>query len=112
MGLSKFNKAVNHKWSINTDGFEYKKPAEMPLDTQITLKGCFITPDKGYGKGGVFITDKEYLNLPQRYTEVVEDILKDDESISQIESGHAAFTVSTYLNKQKKLCYSISLLDI
>ena len=112
MGLSRFNKTVNYKWSIKTDGFEYKKPAEMPLDTQIPLKGCFITPDRGYGKGGVLITDKEYLNVPQRYTDVIIDILKDDDSINQIESGHAAFKITTFTNKQKKICYSIDLLDI
>ena len=112
MGLSKFNKAVNHKWSIDTEGFEYKKCSEMPIDTELPLKGCFITADNGYGKGAVFITNKNYVNIPQRYVEMVQEILKDDESINQIESGHAAFKITTFTNKQKKLCYSIDLLDI
>lgn len=112
MGLSKFNKAVNYKWNIKTEGFEYKKCSEMPIDTELPLKGCFITADNGYGKGAVFITDKEYVNIPQRYVDTVIEILKDNESITQIESGHAAFKITTFTNKQKKLCYSIDLLDI
>ncbi len=112
MGLSKLNKAASHKWSTDTTKFEYKKVSEMPLDTVIPLSGCFISRDNGYGKGAVLITTKEFVNVPQRYVEQIEEILRNPEYIQQIEQGGAAFKITTYKNKQNKICYSIKFLDV
>ncbi len=112
MGLSKLNRSAAHKWAINTEGFTYKKASEMPLDTVIPLAGCFISRDNGYGKGAVLITHEEFVNIPQRYVEQIEEILKNPEYIQQIEQGGAAFSISTFQNKQKKLCYSINFIDV
>lgn len=111
MGLSKFNHAANHEWSINTEGFKYVKCADLSCGKQYTLRGCFITKDNGYGKGAVFITDDCMVNVPQSLVDTVEQINKDSESIEQIETGHAAFVLSTYENKQKKICYDVKLID-
>ncbi len=112
MGLSKLNRSAAHKWTINTEGFTYKKASEMPLDTPIPLTGCFITKDNGYGKGAVFITLEEFVNVPQRYVEMIDEILKNDEYIEQIETGHAAFKITTYKNKQNKICFDVHILDV
>lgn len=112
MGLSKLNRTAAHKWTINTEGFTYKKASEMPLDTVIPLAGCFISRDNGYGNGAVLITTEEFVNVPQRYVEQIEEILKNPEYIQQIEQGGAAFKVTTYKNKQNKICFDVTFLDV
>ena len=112
MGLSKLNHATNHKWSFNSEGFEYKKCADLELGKTYILRGCFITADNGYGRGAVFTTDDCNVNVPQSMVAIVEEINKNDDYIQQIEEGHAGFVLSTYENKQKKICYDVKLVDI
>lgn len=112
MGLSSLNHAENRKWSINTDKFEYKKCEELELGKVYTLRGCFITGDNGYGRGAVYIMDDCLLNVPQALVETVETINKTDSYFEQIEAGKAGFVVSTYKNKQNRLCYDVKLVDL
>lgn len=111
MALSNLNHASNHEWSIDTTDFKYVKCAELELGKNYPLRGCFITKDNGYGKGAVFITDDCLVNVPQANVDIIEEINKNEEYIEQIETGHAAFVLSTYENKQKKICYDVKLID-
>lgn len=112
MGLSSLNHGTNHKWSYETEGFQYKKCADMELGKIYTMRGCFITKDNGYGRGAVFTTDDCHVNVPQALVKTVEQINKTDAFIEQIEEGHAGFVISTYTNSKNKLCYDVKLVDI
>lgn len=111
MGLSSLNHATNHEWSYKTEGFEYKKCADLEIGKTYPLRGCFITRDNGYGRGAVFTTEGFHVNVPQSNVDVIETINKNDEYIAQIEEDHAGFVVSTYKNKQNKVCYDVKLVD-
>lgn len=112
MGLSNLNHAQNHKWSYNSEGFEYKKCKDLELGKVYPLHGCFITADNGYGRGAVFTTDTCHVNVPQSLVETIEQINKTEAFIQQIEEGHAGFIISTYENKQKRICYDVKLVDL
>lgn len=111
MGFSKFNKGTID-WGIDTKDWKYKKCADLKLDTTYAFKGCFITADNGYGKGAVIISDGILVNAPQYFVDTVREIIADADSLEQIKSGHAGFKLSTYENKQKKLCFRIILVDV
>ena len=88
-------------WGVDTTDFEYKKCEEF-VGTEVHVRGLFITPDKGYGLGAVAITDDCLLNLPQRYVDVVKNVLADDEAVEEIKAGKTYFNVTTFDSKKYK----------
>lgn len=107
---------LNHKgidWNINTEDMEFRKCSEIPLDTPLQLRGVFITPDNGYGRGAVAILDEMLVNLPQRYVETVDKIRNDSEMIEEIKSGKVSITISTFTSKKyKKIGYDVTFGEI
>ena len=75
MGISKFNKGNKINWGIDTKSLPFKKTSEVELNKTYDLKGCFITPDKGFGKGAVLISDRFLLNIPARYADYINNII-------------------------------------
>ena len=107
---------LNHTgidWGIDTKNMVFTKCGEMPLGTPLELHGVFITPDNGYGRGAVAILDDTLMNMPQRYVEVVETILDDDEMIEEIKSGKVGIIVSEFTSKKyKKIGYDITFVEV
>lgn len=105
MDFTKFNSTGNKKWNHNTDGFEYYKTSEVfekIKEKTLTMRGIFITPDNGYGKGAVIITDKFLLNTPSAFVSVAEEILSDDDAVKEIDSTGTKFHIETFVSKKFK----------
>lgn len=114
MGLAdRFNKGNKIDWGFDTEGFEFKSPSDMELDKVYNMHGCFITPDSGYGKGGVIICDTFLMNVPASYVDTVLEILATPEAVEQIKAGKLGFKVGTYQSKKfKRTGYSLEFIDL
>lgn len=113
MSLSKFNKSFNKvEWGIDTKSLPFKKCSELEIGKEYPLRGCFVTPDRGYGLGAVLITDGYLVNIPNRHVDDIKSICEDAEAVEQIKSGHAGFVVGTFESKQfHRTGYSIEFTD-
>lgn len=112
MGISKFNKGNKIDWRIDTKSLPFKKTSEMELNKIYDLKGCFITPDKGYGKGAVLISDGFLLNIPARYVDDINNIVADAEVVEDIKAGKCGFIVTSFISEKfKRTGYSIEFVD-
>lgn len=113
MKITELNYKGNIDWGIDTKNMKYRKCAEMPQETPLKLRGVFITPDNGYGRGTVAILDDTLLNLPQRYVDVVDTILADNDMIEEIKSGKVAIEISSFIStKYKKTGYDIIFVEV
>lgn len=108
--------SLNHvgiDWGINTKEMEFRKCKELPLNTTLMLRGVFITPDNGYGRGAVAILDETLVNLPSRYVDTVDTILNDPEMIEEIKSGKVGIIVSEFMSKKyKKIGYDVTFVEV
>lgn len=112
MGISKFNKGSKIDWKVNTEGWDFKKLSELVAGQEYPLKGCFTTPDTGYGVGAVLISDGFLVNIPARYVEDVKAIMSDAETIECIIAGKCAFKYDTFISeKYKRTGYSVEFID-
>ena len=99
MGIEKFNQ-TKVRWNVNTDGFIYKKLADLKEGVKYPLMGMFVSGDHGYGEGAVLITDNEYVNIPERYVDIIRVMTADDEIIKDIQDNKCAFSFKTFTSKQ------------
>lgn len=109
-------------WKINTEDAIFHALKELELGKQYPVKGVFITPDRGYGLGGVIITgkinddDTADVALVSTSNEAIVNIIKDimncEEDVAQIMDGKCAFKTRDYKNKQGKTCYDIDFIDL
>lgn len=112
MGISKFNKGNKIDWGIDTKSLPFKKTSEVELNKTYNLKGCFITPDKGFGKGAVLISDGFLLNIPARYVDDINGIVADAETVEDIKAGKCGFIVTSFISEKfKRTGYSIEFID-
>ena len=112
MGISKFNKGNKINWGIDTKSLPFKKTSEVELNKIYDLKGCFITPDKGFGKGAVLISDGFLLNIPARYVDESNGIVADSEVVENIKEGKCGFIVTSFISERfKRTGYSIEFVD-
>lgn len=113
MKITDLNYKGRIDWGIDTKDMDFKKCEEMPQVTPLNLHGFFTTPDTGYGRGAVAILDDTLLNMPQRYVEVVDTILSDDEMIEEIKSGKVAIEISSFISKKyKKIGYDVTFVEV
>lgn len=113
MGISNFNKGSKIDWGFETEGLEFKKLADLKADKVYTLKGCFITPDNGYGLGAVLIIEDALVNIPQRYVDTVKDIMSDEETVADIKAGKCGFKYTTFISeKHKRTGYSVEFVEL
>ena len=110
--LSRHNTQVLD-WGINTDDYEYHALKELEEGKSYPLRGCFVSKDHGYGEGAVLITDGFFVNIPQRYVSTIEEIRKNEDDITQIMEGRAAFRFRTFVStKYKREGYAVDFLDV
>lgn len=113
MKITNLNYKGGIDWGIDTKNMKFRKCEEMPQETPLKLNGLFITPDNGYGRGAVAILDDTLLNMPQRYVDVVDTILSDDEMMDEIKSGKVAIEISSFISKKyKKTGYDITFVEV
>lgn len=112
MSLTRYNR-TGINWGIETEGFPYVKLSDLKEGETYVLRGCFVTPDNGYGAGAVLITDDKLVNIPQRYVELVNTIRSTKEDVKDIMEGKVGFHYETFVNpKYKNAGYTIVFDDI
>ena len=113
----KYNKG-NIIFDIDITDFNFMKLETMYTeygDNVIKVDGLYINKKGKYNPHPVAINvdDGLLIDLPEHMTEVVEDILKDAESISLIKKGVVGLRAKKYKDKKyKKTCYSAEWVDL
>lgn len=102
MGLLSHNSGSKIDWGFNTEGFVFKKAAELEQGKKYRMHGMFTTPDNGYGVGSVIILDDCLLNVPASQLDKVTGVLSDDEAINDIKTGAFGVVISEYTSKKFK----------
>lgn len=100
------------RFSINSEGFPYKNLSDLELNTEYKVRGVYILTKRGRMRQDMpnAITDKAIINLPSHLVNDIEDILKSEEYINQIEDGKLYFSVYEY-NDENGTHRSISWID-
>lgn len=113
----KYNKG-NIIFDIDITDFNFMKLETMYTefgDNVVKVDGLYINKKGKYNPHPVAINvdDGLLIDLPEHMTEVVEDILKDAESISLIKKGVVGLRAKKYKDKKyNKTCYSAEWVDL
>lgn len=106
-------------WGVDTKDAPYIKASELEEGEVYNLLGAFITPDNGYGLGGVLITEVSgevtLVNTPASAVEIIKEILDDVEIQESIKAGNEGFKVRSYMNtklKKAKKCFAIDFVEV
>lgn len=108
-----FAAAHNHgaRFSINTEGFEFRKITEFPLETEMTVRGALISKGGKYGDSASIILDDCFMNIPKHMVDDVKDLLSNPEAIEQVEAGLLACSIYEYKDTNDKTQRSIRWID-
>lgn len=113
MGISKFNRNKLINWGIETEGFKYVKLSTLKPDTVYPLFGMFITKDTGYGEGAVLIMGDCFVNIPERYVDIVKAIMSDDESVADIKAAKCGFKYTEFTSKtHHRTGYAVEFVEL
>ena len=113
----KYNKG-NIVFDIDVTDFTFMKLADIYTDygkNVVKVDGLYINRKGKFNPHPVAINVEEQtlIDLPEHMTEVVEEILKDSESISLIKKGHVGLRAQKYTDKKyKKTCYGAEWVDM
>lgn len=110
MGFAKTH-SKGAKFSINTEGFEFKKISSFPLETEMTVRGAFISKGGKYGNSPAIILDDCIMNAPKHMEDDVVDLLASEEAIAQVEAGKLAISIYEYLDNNGKTQRSFQWID-
>lgn len=105
------NHAHGAKFSINTEGFEFKKISEFPLETELTVRGALISKGCKYGDSASIILDNCFMNIPSHLVDDVKDLLSDSDAIAQVEAGKLACSIYEYEDRNGIIQRSIKWID-
>lgn len=84
-------------FSINTEGFKYKKLDELASDKVYRVDGLFINTKAKYVHPVVINIEHKFLiDLPSYSNATVEKVLSDDESIHDILNGKVGIHLEKY----------------
>lgn len=111
MGFAKKH-AHGSKFSINTQGFEFKKISEFPLNTEIIIHGALISKGGKYGDSASLILDDCFMNIPKHLVDDVKELLSDADAIAQVEAGKLAISIYEYEDNNGAIQRSIKWIDI
>lgn len=92
MGISKFNAGVARiDWEINTEEWSIEKLRNLEEDKVYPLKGFFTTKANKFGEGAILISDGQLVSIPGRYADLIKNMLKDSETVSDVKAGKCGF---------------------
>lgn len=113
MGISKFNRNKSVNWDIDTEGFEYYKLSNLRACEVYPLCGMFISKDNGYGEGAVLISKSFFVNIPERYVDIVKAIMSDAESVADIKAGKCGFRYTEFTSKtHHRTGYAVEFVEL
>ena len=105
------NHAHGAKFSINTEGFEFKKISEFELEKEYIVRGALISKGGKYGDSASLILDNCFMNIPNHLIDDVKELLSDKEAIDQVEAGLLAFSIYEYEDRNGATQRSIKWID-
>ena len=114
---NKYNKG-NIIFDIDISDFNFMNLSDIYTSygkNVIKVDGLYINKKGKYSPHPVAINveEKMLIDLPKHMTEVVEEILKEGESISLIKRGCVGIRARKYTDKKyKKTCYSAEWVDL
>lgn len=114
----KYNKGKERIFDIDITDFRFMSMEDVFKnfgENTIKVDGLYINTKSDYGDHPVAINvdDGLLIDMPQHMTEVVEEILKDSESISLIKKGYVGLRAQKYISKKyKKTCYGAEWVDM
>lgn len=94
---NRYNKGS--KFDVNTQGFNYKKLADLEEGEIFVLKGLYINYKGTFGPSPVAILADCFVNLPMYTLSTVADMIADEMTVETIKEGHAGFSVEHYTDK-------------
>lgn len=110
MGFAKTH-AHGAKFSINTEGFEFKKISEFPLNKELTVRGALISKGGKYGDSASLILDDCFMNIPNHMIDDVKELLGDQDAVDQVEAGLLAVSIYEYEDRNGAIQRSIKWID-
>lgn len=111
---ARYNKV--NRWNVNTDGFEYRKIAEVVAadgeGVVYTVRGVRISRGGKYGDSAVVILDSCFVNLPKHMVEDVDHILSSGEDVEDIKAGKVGIEFYSYEGRDGKQHFSANWIDL
>ena len=72
----------------------------------------FVSSDHGYGEGAVLICVDCYVNIPERYVDIIKAMINDQEVVDLIKAGKTAFKYTCFTSKKyHRTGYEIEFVD-
>ena len=100
------------KFSINTQGFDFKKLYELKDDQVYQVYGVKVFTTK-YGDSPAAILKDCYVNLPKHMADDVYEILVDDDDVDAMKGGKGGLKKRSYNSgKYDRDCIGIEWVDI
>lgn len=111
--FNQFNNVKYVDWQKDTEGFEYHHLSYLEEGAPYKVYGMFITKDRGYGATPVVILENCFVNLPQRYVPIVEEILSRQDCITTILNGGCGIRYEKFVSaKYHREGYGVEFVDI
>lgn len=114
MGISNFNKSTNITSNIDTSNFKFTNLEglyKIGPNEKYRIIDLYINNHSKFGPAPVVVIDGYKVNLPTHLTDTVKDMLKDDDTILQINRGEAGFFIREYESHSRK-CYTVCWIDM
>lgn len=115
MDFNSFNKSTFKKieWSKNTENFTFKKLGDFFANNIKTVQvfGFFFIKSENYGLQPIAIGNDCLINLPTHKKDVISNMLKNDETVKEINDGKCSLSIRQYKSKFGKICYDIDFIN-
>lgn len=115
MSISSHNRREN-RFKVDTEGFEFKKLGELynpkKPETVFSVYGLYINRKGKYGESPFAASDGYFISLPGHLTDVVKEILADDEAIEQMNESRAGLVIRPYDDDKGVTHYSADFVEV
>ena len=115
MGIAAHNRREN-RFKVDTEGFEFKKLGDLynpkKPETVFSVYGLYINRKGKYGESPFAASDGYFISLPGHLTDVVKEILSDDEAIEQMNESRAGLVIRPYDDDKGVTHYSADFVEV
>lgn len=114
MGIAAFNRRET-RFKVDTTGFVFKKLNDLfeenKPETVYSVYGLYINRKSKFGDSPFAASDGCFISLPNHMVDQVKDILKDSESIDQMNEGKAGLVIRPYVDDKGITHYSADFVE-
>lgn len=105
MALSKFNKKNGVHFTIETEGMEAHKAAEVMAEignAPLIMRAIFINKDNGLGESVSVVTTNSIIYFGKSMVETAREIREDPEAVKELNEKGAYFRIESFESKKFK----------